>query len=194
MTVRGRSELLDLSLTWAGGHQTRATIRRPIQRFEDLSYYPQLTARVVELADTGLHPESIAEQLTAEGWRPARDNGPIRHRAVFQILRRTGHPIAHRRAPLPVHPDDAPREHEWWLPDLAARLGVTTGTIRRWRQQGRLTGRQETRPPHRWILHADPDQLAELHAHLYKTRGRTTRVHPRFADDPIIRITPAQTA
>jgi hypothetical protein len=39
-----------------------------------------------------------------------------------------------------------------------------------------------TYPPHRWILHGDPTQLAELRTHLNRVRGRTTRVHPRFAD------------
>jgi hypothetical protein len=188
VTVRGRSELVDLTICWAGAQHTTAVIRRPIQRLEDLSYYSQLTARIAQLADTGLHPEHIADRLTAEGWRSARDDGPIRHRAVFQILRRTGHLIAYKRAPLPVHPDDAPRHNEWWLPALAAELGVTTGTIRRWREQGRLTGRQETRPPHRWILHADPAQLADLRAYLNRIKGRTTRVHPRFAEEPDSRI------
>lgn len=53
-----------------------------------------------------------------------------------------------------MHPDQAPRNNEWWLADLAAELGVTIGTIHRWRQQERLAGWQETYPPHRWILHA----------------------------------------
>jgi hypothetical protein len=85
-------------------------------------------------------------------------------------------------------------EHEWWLPLLAAELGVTTGTIRKWLHQGRITGRQETRHPHRWIIHADPRELAELRAHIDRIRGRTTRVHPKFADDTSNHTTPAQSA
>jgi len=180
--VRGRSELVDVTVHWAGGQSTSAVIRRPIQRFEDLSYYPRLTARITELAEQGLSPSLIAERVTAEGFRPARDDGPIRYRVISQILRRTGQPIVFRRQPRPVHPDDAPAQDEWWLPELAAELGVTTGTIRGWRSRGLVSGRQETRPPHRWILHADPADLSELRTRLDRVRGRTTRVHPRFND------------
>jgi hypothetical protein len=77
---------------------------------------------------------------------------------------------------------------------LAAELGVTTGTIRKWLHQGRIAGRQETRHPHRWIVHANPGELAELRAHIDRIRGRTTRVHPKFADETPNHITPAQSA
>ena len=194
IAIRGRSELVDVTVSWAGGQQTHEVIRRPIQRSEDLSYYPHLTERITELASAGWDPGRIADQLNTEGFLPARGAGPIRHRLVTQILHRTGAPITHRRQPLPAHPDDAPGKHEWWLPLLAAELGVTTGTIRKWLHQGRITGRQETRHPHRWIIHADPSALAELRAHIDRVRGRTTRVHPKFADDTPNHVTPAQPA
>jgi hypothetical protein len=127
-------------------------------------------------------PQAIAIRLREEGFRHSRDARDIGWRAIEQILLRAGHAITHRRQPRPAHPDQAPRHNEWWLADLAAELGVTTGTIHRWRQQGLLTGRQETYPPHRWILHADPTKLTELRTHLARVRGRTTRVHPRFAE------------
>ena len=194
IAIRGRSELVDVTVSWAGGQQTHEVIRRPIQRFEDLSYYPRLAGRITELAGAGWDPGRIADQLNTEGFLPARGAGPIRHRLVTQILHRAGAPVTHRRRPLPAHPDDAPRKHEWWLPLLAAELGVTTGTIRKWLHQGRIAGRQETRHPHRWIVHADPGELAELRAHINRVRGRTTRVHPKFADDNPNHVTPAQSA
>jgi len=180
VTVRGRSELVDVIVHWAGGATTHGVVRRPIQRFEDLSYSPPLTARVLELSQRGWTPRQIADQLTTDAYRPARDDGPIRWRLVEQVLRRAGRTVHHRRT-YPVHPGEAPGDHEWWLADLAAHLGVTTGTIHRWRQQGRLRGRQEARR-HRWILHADPDELTQLRAYLDRVRGRTTRLHLRFAD------------
>lgn len=191
--AQGRSELVDLTLTWAGGQTSHVTARRPLQRLEDLSYYPQLVARIVELSDAGMTPESIVTRLRAEGFRHARGGCDIGWRAVEQVLLRTGHAINRGHQPRRVHPDQAPQDNEWWLADLAAELGVTLGTIHRWRQRGRLTGRQETYPPHRWILHADPTKLAELRAHLDRVRGRTTRVHPRFAET-IDHNTPAQPA
>jgi hypothetical protein len=190
---QGRSELVDLTLAWAGGQTTNITLRRPLQRLEDLSYYPQLVARIVELSDAGMTPQSIVVRLREEGFRHSRGDRDIGWRAVEQILRRAGHAITHRRQPRQARPGQAPHEHEWWLADLAAELGVTTGTIHRWRQQGRLAGRQEPYAPHRWILHADPTKLAELRTHLEHVRGRTTRVHPRFAET-IDHITQVQSA
>jgi hypothetical protein len=153
-----------------------------VQRLEDLSYYPELTARAITLSETGLDPTTIATRLRQEGFHSGRDDHRISWRTVDQILRRTGHDITHRRTPLPARPGHAPGDNEWWRADLAAELDVTIATIDRWRKQGRLTGRQEPYGPHRWILHADPGKLAELRAHLDRARGRTTRVHPRFAD------------
>jgi DNA invertase Pin-like site-specific DNA recombinase len=183
VTVRGHSELVDLTLHWAGGHTTAAVVRRPIQYFEHLSYYPDLERRALELADTGLTAVKIADQLNQDGYRSARGDDPIRRRVVLQILHRNGGPLPVQVRPLPADPAEAPREHEWWLADLSARLGCTAGTVRKWLAEGHLTGRQETQHPHRWILHAPPDKIAQLEARLAKARGRSTRVHPHFADE-----------
>jgi DNA invertase Pin-like site-specific DNA recombinase len=191
--TQGRSELVDLTLTWAGGQTSQACARRPLQRLEDLSYYPQLVARIGELSEAGLTPEAIVIHLRTEGYRHARGDHDIGRRAVEQVLLRTGHTINRSHQPRRVHPDQAPQDNERWLADLAAELGVTLGTIHRWRQQGRLAGRQETYPPHRWILHADPTKLAELRTHLDRVRGRATRVHPRFTE-AADHDTPAQSA
>jgi DNA invertase Pin-like site-specific DNA recombinase len=163
--AQGRTELVDLTLTWAGGATTSLTARRPVQRLEDLSYYPELAARAIALSETGLDPTTIAIRLRQEGFHSSRDDHRISWRTVDQILRRTGHAITHRRAPLPARPGHAPTEHEWWRANLAAELSVTIATIDQWRKQGRLIGRQEPYGPHRWILNADPDKLAELRAH-----------------------------
>ena len=183
IAARGASELVDVTLHWAGGCTTSGLVRRPIQAFENLSYYPRLEARVLELGAAGQPPESIAAQLNRDGFESARADGPIRHRVVEQILRRNGQDIPHLRDPLAVDPAEAPGEHEWFLPQLAARLGCTTGTVRKWLREGHVTGRQETRPPHRWIILAPPAKASELHGRLKKARGRQTRVHPRFAEE-----------
>ena len=182
VSIRGVSELVDLTLHWAGGRTTTGLVRRPIQYFEHLSYYPRLQQRVLELAEAGWHPEKIADQLNRDGYQSARADGPIRYRVVAQILRRNGRGLAHRRDPLPIDPAEAPRDNEWLLPQLAAHLGCTTGTLRGWLRAGHLTGRQETRAPHRWILLAPPEEVDELRDRLAGARGRTTRVHPRFAE------------
>ncbi|MFJ5842408.1 hypothetical protein ACIQGO_37680 [Streptomyces shenzhenensis] len=79
------------------------------------------------------------------------------------------------------------------MTDLAAHLGCTIGTVRKWLSDGLLTGRQETRHSHHWILYATRETITRLEARLAKARGRTTRVHPRFADE-LDDHTPAQPA
>jgi hypothetical protein len=91
-------------------------------------------------------------------------------------------------------PAQAPRDNEWLLPQLAAHLGCATGTLRNWLRDGLLTGRQETRAPHRWILLAPPEKVDELRHRLARARGRTTRVHPRFAEALNGHIPQAQSA
>ena len=53
IAIRGRSELVDVTVSWAGGQQTHEVIRRPIQRSEDLGNYPHLAGRITELAGAG---------------------------------------------------------------------------------------------------------------------------------------------
>ena len=194
VSIRGVSELVDVTLHWAGGRTTTGLVRRPIQYFEHLSYYPRLQQRVLELAEAGWHPAKIADQLNRDGYQSARADGPIRYRVVAQILRRNGRALSHRRDPLPIDPAEAPRDNEWLLPQLAAHLGCTTGTLRGWLRDSHLTGRQETRAPHRWILLAPPEKVDELRDRLARARGRTTRVHPRFAEALNGHIPQAQSA
>jgi DNA invertase Pin-like site-specific DNA recombinase len=194
VSIRGVSELVDVTLHWAGGRTTTGLVRRPIQYFEHLSYYPRLQQRVLQLAEAGWHPGKIADQLNRDGYQSARADGPIRYRVVEQILRRNGRALPHRRDPLPIDPAEAPRDNEWLLPQLAAHLACTTGTLRGWLRDSHLTGRQETRAPHRWILLAPPEKVDELRHRLARARGRTTRVHPRFAEAPNGHIPQAQSA
>jgi DNA invertase Pin-like site-specific DNA recombinase len=70
--VAGDSELVDVTITWAGGHQTTGRAVRPVARLDQLSYYPALLARVTELAAAGRSSRQIAGALNAEGFRPPK--------------------------------------------------------------------------------------------------------------------------
>ena len=71
-TVMGDSELVDVTITWAGGHQTTGQAVRPVARLDQLSYYPALLARVTQLAAAGRNNRQIAGVLNAEGFRPPK--------------------------------------------------------------------------------------------------------------------------
>src|SRR5260370_1419744 len=72
VSVAGDSELVDVTITWAGGHQTSGQAVRPVARLDQLSYFPALLDRVTGLARTGRNSRQIAGILNAEGYRPPK--------------------------------------------------------------------------------------------------------------------------
>ena len=72
VTAGGVTERVHATVTWAGGHQTRADLARPVARIDQLSYYPALAERISALAGQGLDTTAIASQLAAEGFRTPR--------------------------------------------------------------------------------------------------------------------------
>jgi Recombinase/Recombinase zinc beta ribbon domain len=53
VAVEGSSEIVNVDITWAGGHRTSGKAVRPVGRLDQLSYYPALLARVAGLAREG---------------------------------------------------------------------------------------------------------------------------------------------
>ncbi|WP_432043725.1 hypothetical protein [Streptomyces cadmiisoli] len=50
----GTGERVKVTIVWAGGTTTAGEVIRPVQRLEQLSYYPHLTDRIRELAGQGI--------------------------------------------------------------------------------------------------------------------------------------------
>ena len=55
-----------------------------------------------------------------------------------------------------------PGKGEWWLPDLAAELGVKPIVVHRWRWSGRLIARQLAGDNGRWVVWADRTEVQRL--------------------------------
>src|SRR5262249_14435304 len=60
------SERVDVQLHWVGGMVRSHVLARPVTRYELLSDYPRLVARLREMAGEGLVAAEIAGRLTAE--------------------------------------------------------------------------------------------------------------------------------
>jgi DNA invertase Pin-like site-specific DNA recombinase len=178
ITVQGRSEQVAVAITWAGGHTTHAKTVRPVARMDQLSTYPQLLRRVRELAAAGHRAQAITRRLYAEGFRPAKGRDRIGVTAIKQLLRELGYPPTRARIVPP--PGEQPGPNEWWLDDLATELGMPPITLHSWLRRGWVHGRKETTPPRRWILHADPHELAQLRERRTRPPGWYTR--RRWAD------------
>ena len=157
-TVVGDSELVDVTITWAGGHQTAGQAVRPVARLDQLSYYPALLARVTELAAAGRNNRQIADTLNAEGYRPPKRTSRFNEGQVGTMIAQRG--IRGRQKGRPaVLTSLGPGE--WPVPGLAAELGMPTATIYNWIYRGWITARHAP-GTRNWIITAGDEQIRQL--------------------------------
>jgi DNA invertase Pin-like site-specific DNA recombinase len=158
VTVAGTSELVDVTITWAGGHQTTGQAVRPVGRLDQLSYYPALLARVTELAGTGRTNGQIAGVLNAEGFRPPKRTSRFTGGQVRTLITRRG--IRDRKKGRPAVLTSLP-PGQWSVTSLSAALGMPTASIYNWIYRGWITA---LRAPgtRNWIITADDEQMRQL--------------------------------
>lgn len=127
---------------------------------EYLSYYPQLRERLREFVAEGFSTAEIAEALHREGMRPPKHAERFSRQAVGDLLRRLGlRPVRSRGRRNFSEP--APKEHEWWLSDLARALEMPAGTLHGWIRRGWVEAYQQ-RSSGRWIIQADEAEVERL--------------------------------
>ena len=170
-TVAGDSELVDVTITWAGGHQTTGQAVRPVARLDQLSYYPALLARVTGLAAAGRNNQQIADALNAEGFRPPKRTSRFTGEQVRTLITQRGIRSQPKGRPA-VLTSLAPGQ--WSVPGLAAELGMPTATIYNWIYRGWITARHA--PGSRnWIITADDQQIRQLRERRARPPGFYTR-------------------
>ena len=106
--------------------------------------------------------EGLAAEPHSWGNNPAR----VRIRSMVGL---TGVPAGVRGS------EGLPGRNEWWLPDLAAELGVKPIVVHRWRWSGWVHARQLPGDNGRWIIWADGAErrrLRRLRKHEIENRGR----------------------
>jgi len=161
VTVQGESERVDVQVHWIGGHDTQATLTRPVARLDQLSYYPQLMARVAELHAQGENAAAIARRLNAEDWRPAKRCDTFNAPMVLTLLLRQG--LRSRQSAYAGTIEGT--QQELTLTELARRLNVPQPTLYSWLRRGLLQGRQVIHADHPlWLIQADEAELARLGA------------------------------
>ena len=171
VAVEGDSETVNVDITWAGGHQTSGKAVRPVGRLDQLSYFPELLARVTGLAGEGRTSRQIAETLNAEGYRPPKRTAVFTDQQVRNIINKHGIRENAKGRPA-VLTDLSPGE--WSVPGLSAELGMPTASIYNWIYRGWITVRRG--PGGRnWIILADEQQLRELRERRNRPPGYYTR-------------------
>jgi len=179
VTAEGATERVHATITWAGGHQTQAGLARPVARIDQLSYYPALTERITALAGEGLDSAAIAGQLAAEGFRTPRLHDRFHVGEIQQLIRRLGLRPGLDHDHRTDHGSLGPGQ--WWLAALAREIGMPVATLFGWLRRGWVTGRQDTRPPYRWIITAGPAEVERLRALHQLPAGYHSR--RRWTDD-----------
>jgi hypothetical protein len=163
VNVVGKSEQVELTLRWAGGHETTTTLTRPVFKLSHLSYYDDLLRRAQDLRREHKTMQQVADALNAEGWRPAAPRDTFGAQMVERLLKsKEPDRPAHRPSP----PPEKLVAHEWALPALAKRLGMSRLTLYGWVKSGWVQARKaETDHPQGvWIILADEAELARLAA------------------------------
>jgi hypothetical protein len=70
--VQADSERASVDIAWRGGLTTSHALVRAVSRYESLSDYPRLLARIGQLRHDGLTIAQVAKQLNKEGYRTPR--------------------------------------------------------------------------------------------------------------------------
>ena len=181
VAVAGTSELVDVTITWAGGHQTTGQAVRPVARVDQLSYYPALLARVTELAEAGRTNGQIAGALNAEGFRPPKRTSRFTGQQVRTLISQRN--IRGQRKGRPAVLTSLP-PGQWSVPGLSAELGMPTASIYNWIYRGWITARRAP-GTRNWIIPADDEQLCQLRERRARPPGFYTRARwSQPAQDP----------
>jgi len=171
VSVAGDSELVDVTITWAGGHQIRGQAVRPVARLDQLSYFPALLARVTELAAAGRGNRQIPDVLNAEGFRPPKRTSRFTHQQVRTLISRRGIRARAKGRPAAL---TGLAPGEWSVTSLSAELGMPTASIYNWIYRGWITARHAPGTKN-WIITADEAQLRQLRERRARPPGFYTR-------------------
>ena len=171
VAVAGDSELVGVTITWAGGHQTSGQAVRPVARLDQLSYYPALLARVAGLAAAGCTSRQIADALNAEGFRPPKRTTRFTDQQVRTLISQRGIRARAKGRPAAL---TGLAPGQWSVPGLSAELGMPTASIYNWIYRGWITARHAP-GTRNWIITADDQQMRQLHERRARPPGYYTR-------------------
>jgi Recombinase/Recombinase zinc beta ribbon domain len=158
VAVEGTTDQVHVSITWAGGQRTSHTVTRPVLRYEQTCDFPRLMARIRELRAGGQTFAAIAERLNAEGFRPPKGAGRFHKDIVSLIVRRR----TPGYRPPPKSDRSALGPDEWFVVDLARKVGMPKNTLHAWRQRGWVSFRRPPGPRTPCVCWADPEELDRL--------------------------------
>jgi hypothetical protein len=109
--------------------------------------------RIVTLRREGQSTQEIADTLKQEGFHPPKRRGHFHPLLIRKLLSRRGLTSKNFEPPLGAN--------EWWLADLAVKVGIRTANLRIWVLRGWVHGRR-TPSGKFWVAWADDSEIQRL--------------------------------
>ena len=180
--VQGDTERVDVTIHWAGGFESQHGETRPVARYEQLSDYDRLIARILELREAGHNSRQTAEALNREGFRPPKRRDTYNAPMVRQLLSRN----LPREAPRQSVSEESNQldTNEWFLADLAYELNMPQVTLHNWLRRGWVNARKLNDQRGRWVLWADCDEIQRLRKLRTTKQGWPDRPYPKSLTQP----------
>jgi len=172
INVQGETEVVDVTIQWAGGFVSEHEIIRSVRCYEQLRDYDRLIALITELSDAGCTREEIANRLNAKGFHSPKRDHRFTPTMVRQLLVRRGLTKPRGGRTLDKYQRDS---NEWWIDELSQELGIPKQTLDRWCRKGWINARKLTVAGRRWVIWADTDELQRLRK-LRASRRRTLAI------------------
>lgn len=166
------TELNEVTIEWHGGVTTRHQVARPVGRYEQLKDFRRLTERIKQLHQEGLHLAQIAARLNSDGFVPPRRRGAFTAGTIGSLVRDLG-------LVGELFRDDLIGKDEWWIPDLARRLGVIAQKVHYWVKRGWIHWRRTPSGKH-LIIWADKDEVHRLRQLARRKNSWIAARHPEL--------------
>ena len=167
VSVEGVTERVGVTITWAGGQQTRHEVSRPIRRYDQTADFDRLMARVRDLRTAGQTCGEIADHLNAEGFRPPKGRGRFHKNIISRLVRR----YVQVGSPSPTSVGAVLERDEWFVIDLASKLGIGKNTLHAWLDRGWVRYRRLPGYRGRCLCWADANELKRLEQLARMPRG-----------------------
>lgn len=170
ITIDRATEDNQVTIIWKGGTATVHPVARAVGTFEQLKDYRRLMERIRQLHGEGLHLFQIAAKLNEEGFVPPRRRGKFTESGIGDLVRSLG-------LVGELFRDDLLGQDEWWIPDLARKLGAIAQKIHYWVKQGWINYRRTPSEKH-FIVWADAEELRRLRKIATKKNSWMAARHP----------------
>ncbi len=151
-------DAVSIKIVWVSGHYSTLSAKPTFSRLADATGYDEMIAQIHTLWQQGVGDEEIAERLTAAGFRSARAERLLTSTVQRERSTRGWYDSLHQsRNALDVNGQLTVR-------GLAARLGVSTGTVYRNLEHGQIAPDYYTRHPQSqvYLFRDEPEVIEQL--------------------------------